>query len=203
MAAALISQFIIFYYVNRSIGREAVNLPYILTDQGQYLLFTSWWGYFLVGMGLAYLPRNLTEFRRRWQALVLLILFACWGWIVSDAWFAIQDGLDPLYAMRFTRWPVLAYATTFIVVSVSGMERWSRWLKLKGMILKEVLMKLGKYSFLIYLSHTLLLRLVFSTHTAWSKVQLPISTWFLVLGVFVLSVGLSVWLQKRLKLNGG
>lgn len=203
MAAALISQFIIFYYVNRSIGREVVNLPYILTDQGQYLLFTSWWGYFLVGMGLAYLPRNLTEFRRRWQALVLLILFACWGWIVSDAWFAIQDGLDPLYAMRFTRWPVLAYATTFIVVSVSGMERWSRWLKLKGMILKEVLMKLGKYSFLIYLSHTLLLRLVFSTHTAWSKVQLPISTWFLVLGVFVLSVGLSVWLQKRLKLNGG
>lgn len=202
VSLAVASQFMLFGIVNYYLNTGTPRLSFLLTDQGQYLLFTSWWGYFLLGMLLAYLPRNLTEWRRRWQALTMGLLGLSWVWVMVDAWVAIQHGLDPLYALRFTRWPVIVYACLFMVVTVSGMERWERWLSHKGMWLKKTLLWLGQYSFLIYLSHTFLLRLIFSTDPRWSRVQLPLLSWIGLVGIWVASWWLSTWLQKRLRLNG-
>lgn len=202
LGVAFVSQFVLFGVVSHFLNTGIPRVGFLLSDQGQYILFSSWWAYFLLGMLLAYLPRNLTQWRRRWQALILALLGLSWMWITIDAWSAIQNGLDPLYALRFTRWPVIVYASLFMIVTVSGMERWERWLSLRGMILKKTLLWLGKYSFLIYLSHTFLLRLAFSTNTDWSRVHLPLWSWVGLAGVWLASWWFSTWLQKRLRLNG-
>lgn len=122
------------------------------SDQKQYIWFFSWLFYFVLGMSL---PRVITWISQVfWREKVVYLLTLGAGLLVSwSALSAIQQGVDPLVALRFTRWQILIYASITIVSMflltrrVKMFPRWTLWL--------------GENSYLTYLSHTLLLRVIF------------------------------------------
>ena len=125
---------------------------YFAEDGEQYLWMTNWIAYFVLGM---YLPKI-------WQWLdlqrsALQFLFIAWVgsgvYAILNAQQLIQGGTDPLFALKFTRYPLFVYSFLAIIVSsylVARTKRFATWL-----------LTVGKISYPLYLSHTLFLRIVF------------------------------------------
>lgn len=133
---------------------EVVLLPiFSLNDKEQYVWAANWVGYFALGM---YLPRIWKLFSKN----SLLAKIFCGGVLISLMFVIIQAvrdinlGMDPLNALRFTRY--------FLIVYCSGAIVASGWLVRYVKTPPRFLLFLGEHSYLIYLSHTLLLRLAFS-----------------------------------------
>ncbi|MBP9819156.1 acyltransferase [Candidatus Woesebacteria bacterium] len=144
---------VMWYWVYSYQSRPVVVSDVFLNDSEQYIWSMNWIWFFVLGMNLAQINQWL---KRRTVFGVFLLVIACltgiWGAV--EAVHAINNGTDPLIALRFTRYPVLLYATTAIVALTWSMT-YCRW--------KSTLSKwLSRYSYSIYLSHTLWLRLVFS-----------------------------------------
>jgi peptidoglycan/LPS O-acetylase OafA/YrhL len=124
------------------------------TDQEQYLLFISWLSYFVMGMFLAKDTLKIPFYG---------IIACCVIWVLSyysmvtEALTSISGGLDPLYALKFTRLTVIPFALSSIIVTllfpISGFTI--------PAFLRSFFMKVGQLSFIIFLCHTLVLRLIF------------------------------------------
>lgn len=143
--------YVVFDYLSRS-----GSLPTtVISDILQYVLCLSWIGYFVLGMWLA--QHQLNTRLVRWLPLVAItgLIITC---VVS--WQAVtQHGDDPLIALRFTRviavlWIVPA-VLMLIVVAPPLLSRLPRHLE-------GSLARAGRNSFLIFLAHTILLRIGFS-----------------------------------------
>lgn len=146
------------------------------TDRFEYLLGISWIGYFVAGIWLA---------RTKVSSLVLKVMpVVAVTAIVGVVYFTIQainTGTDPLLALKFTRWPVLVYA---LAASLSLV-----WVlpKIRAMVsprLMQMVEWLGKHSFLIFLSHTLALRLIYSIMV----VPIDLKLWVVVAAAWAMTV---------------
>lgn len=138
-------------------------------DGYQYTYFMSWIGYFVLGMWLALqkLPAKLIK-------LFLPLTLISFTAAVWNSWYAIhQKGTDPLLAMKFTRWQVTAYAS-FLALWISTTSVFQT-LQLKTVDwVQKVLKILGKDSYLIFLSHTIGLRIFFYTERGFISLPLAI-----------------------------
>jgi len=130
---------------------------YLLSDQQQYVLCVSWIFYFVLGMYLAKKQAFLRS-KKFFAWLALGLGAAAVGWATLSGIQQINGGLDPIIALRFTRWPILVYASCALVFlliyrrATVGLPE----------LVKKPMLFLGQHSYGIYLSHTLFLRVLFS-----------------------------------------
>lgn len=158
------------------------------SDQGQYSTIFSWLAYLAIGMALG------TQAHWRKKELVLPAM-ALWGVALATlttlAVTRIDGGLDPLYALKFTRLEVIPFGLLSVFLAITA-----PWEKIADRLPKwaeSIWLGVGVWSFVIYLSHTLALRLIF--HERWpalTSANLALATGVLVFGVIA-----SWWLEKK------
>ncbi len=150
---AMSLQLLAFWVFAKQLTHQ-LELPFNASDQRHYLLFVSWLGYFVIGMvwALWESKKHLARFFPLWLCgAVTLYLITTWYGVSQ-----IKLGLDPILALRFTRPEVVVYATSVILLFLSTKDKFISFSK----ILQPVYWA-GKHSYLLFLSHTLLLRIVF------------------------------------------
>lgn len=137
-------------------AQESTLLTGLTDDQVQYRLLTNWIFYFVFGVLLSQL--NLERLRRLTflKPVLALVVLGSLVWAVTDSQEVIKTTGDIIFATGFTRLPVFVYATGVITaVTVYGQQL------LAGVSLeKNPLMFIGRHSYAIYLSHTLVLRII-------------------------------------------
>jgi peptidoglycan/LPS O-acetylase OafA/YrhL len=152
LALAFIVQ-IIWYWQFSYKANAPVDLQVFANDREQYVWATNWSGYFVLGM---YLPK-IHEFINKHKSVILMMVAAIlgiWLFTLNSAILAINiQKIDPLIALRFTRYPVVIFASLAIIVAT--------WWAKKVRFVPLPLWWLGQKSYHIYLIHTLLLRLFF------------------------------------------
>lgn len=125
---------------------------YFAGDGEQYLWMSNWIGYFVLGM---YLPKVWKIFDKK-KILILLTfatLFCSILFMVNSAIQAIQGEIDPLFALKFTRYPVFIYS----VIAISLISYFAKKIKK----FPNIIVLIGNNSYFLYLSHTLFLRVIF------------------------------------------
>lgn len=134
-----------FYFIGQK-TEFVFNNNGLWSDQEQYRNAASWIFYFILGMYLAEKKSN------RWQ-LVAGSLVVIFGLIISatNSLVLLSNGMNIIVATRFTRWPVLVFATGVIFLGHYLISRFpavsrSHW---------------GEFSYVVYLLHTLILRAIF------------------------------------------
>ncbi len=132
-------------------------LPQLIsTDQTQYMLFLTWIGYFVIGMWLArstFVPKPT-----KWLPLLTLVgVFT----VIYTATQDIRAQIDPIIALRFTRWPVMLYAIPMSLMLIVARLN-SHHIKTGRTLLKKILVIAGKESYIIFLAHTIGLRIFFA-----------------------------------------
>jgi len=151
----LVSIFIqvIWWYFYSYLGWTVSSWKYFAGDGEQYLWMTNWIAYFVLGM---YLPKIWKWFDQSkfLFALFGLILFSSASYSIYHAVSLIQGGLDPLYALKFTRYPLFIYSSSVIIVLSYLVARLKEF--------NDSLVKIGRHSYFIYLSHTFFMRIIFS-----------------------------------------
>ncbi len=153
---ALLVQGITFWIIAQGLqGNIEFTSP--LTDQRQYLWISSWIFYFVLGMAIALVDER--EKRKRMYVGILLLTLGAF-WAIQTGLQALDPATDTILLLRTTRFPVLLYATGWILFALHRINK-------HATPLHSLLLFLGKHSYLIYLSHTLLLRIVMGqvTHT--------------------------------------
>ncbi len=113
-------------------------------DQRQYVFFGTWVFYFVLGMYLA-----TKRISWRWG---ITFLISGLIWTEVSAFTHLGQGMDLIVATRFTRLPVLIYATGLCLVLFN-----STWHN-------KILESFGKHSWQMYLWHTAILRLVLAPY---------------------------------------
>lgn len=144
-------QLFFFWLVEHKVTGQP-GITFFQSDQQQYIWFFSWIYYFVLGMCLPKIVRWVRAIK--WGELAVYLLTVVTGaWLAYSAVAAINSGIDPLVALRFTRLEVLLYAGFCIVTLYMLTTRIQNFPKL--------LLLVGEHSYLLYLSHTLLLRVAF------------------------------------------
>lgn len=171
----------------RTSSLQQVSFTDFLTDdQLQYRLFTNWLFYFLFGGVLARF--NLSKIRKIKYLKKILVVITLFGltWAVYDSQVIIEKTNNIIYATSFTRLPVFIYSTGLIaILIIYGKKIFDRQ-TLKTPILASI----GRHSYLIYLSHTLLLRILEGVFTGKPRMST------IALGTALFSTG--VFLSKHL-----
>jgi probable poly-beta-1,6-N-acetyl-D-glucosamine export protein len=134
-----------------------------IVDQNHYGISLFWIFYFGLGMWIADM-QHAKKSIKRFVPLFVLLLVGGLSLTVTDAISGVHTGSNTITALRFTRFPLALYATGLIGVV---MNYRLVFLAFPGFIV-GLLEWMGEYSYLIYLSHTLLLRVLFSL---WYKSQ--------------------------------
>jgi len=143
-------QVVMFFFFQ---NRQLMIGNFLVTDQVQYLFCGTWIFYFVLGMCLPRLHRMLKSSAFLTSVLIAVTLAGGY-WIINNALSNINQGMNPLYALRFTRYVVLFYASASIVLL--------SWLAMKVRRLPVVIQQIGTHSYGLYLAHTFLLRVIFS-----------------------------------------
>jgi len=114
---------------------------------------TNWIAYFILGM---YLPIIWNWLNKKNYRIIFIFVL----WIMSaifaiyDSITKINDGVDPLYALKFTRYPLFLYSSIAIVLFSFLV---AKYFKTKNE--NSILAVFGEKSYSIYLGHTLFLRI--------------------------------------------
>ncbi len=120
-------------------------------DQLQYRLGINWIFYFLFGVFLANLNlKKLLEVKIIKSILAITTIFSL-SWAIHDSCNIISQTNNIIYATSFIRLPIIIYATGATLIMI---------LYGKNLLKFNLLKLIGKYSYIIYLSHTLLLRII-------------------------------------------
>lgn len=130
------------------------NWSIFAADHEQYLWASNWIFYFVLGM---YLPKILSFLWQKmvfWNTILTASLISSYFILSMDAVNRIQQGIDPLLVLRFTQYSMIAWVSLGII----SLSFFASQLK----AVPRLLLWLGQKSYDLYLSHTLLLRLVFS-----------------------------------------
>ncbi len=147
LASALVLQFFVYSLFSAHF-QGIVTLPFRLTDQRMYLFSFSWIWYFVLGMHLAIQYETLRS-KKYWTASLILFVSGIL-WTVHSGQQALP-WTDTITVLRFTRFPVLLFATGSILLTLGKQRTWEQF----GM---QFLAWCGKHSYLIFLSHLLLVR---------------------------------------------
>lgn len=152
-------------YVFTSLEAEKIiSLNFAWGDQQQYLFFGSWIFYFALGIYLNFLPGVLRKGRYIIKLLAVIMVFGGLSWILFDTFRLVGEGADVIAATRFTRLPVMVFATGFIMSSLIWRGFWLKF--------PEIFVWLGERSFVIYLSHTIVIREVLGVFKPQSVIEL-------------------------------
>jgi hypothetical protein len=121
-------------------------------DQWEYLVPVGWFWYGWLGIILA--RSDFGTYIRQPVLTFLLGVLSLGGLylLYTQTQLYLTQTQDILGALKFTRWPVLVYASLMSLFLISVVPRVSKNI-LVG------LAKIGSLSFLIYLSHPMLIRL--------------------------------------------
>jgi peptidoglycan/LPS O-acetylase OafA/YrhL len=151
LVGAIIVQFMWWYVFSYS-GKTVTSWKYFAGDGEQYLWATNWIAYFVLGM---FLPKMWSWFDK--SKSLFILVFIAWlfsaSFTILNAVGAIQSGVDPLFALKFTRYPLFLYSSLAILVST--------YLVAKIEKPNSLLVYLGSVSYIVYLTHTLFLRVIF------------------------------------------
>lgn len=158
-------------------------------DQKQYLYFPSWIFYFVFGIVLSLHEEKF----RKWRVFPLLAVGATFYLIVTSAFSMITHGANILNITFFTRLPIFFYAASFCLTAIL----WKEKLFLLPKKIFAFLELFGRQSYLVYLCHTILLRVIFEPflNSHWSPVFISYTLVVWLLGVF-LSLRFSGILEK-------
>lgn len=144
------------------------------TERFEYVAFISWINYFVMGiyLQLKAIPKQLIKFS---PLLAILSLIAV-AW--SSLW-QINHDIDPLPALKFTRIIIMPFAI-FSLIALSSIKLPNRpWINY-----------LGKNSYLIFLAHTIGLRIGYAIY------HQQLDAW--LLGKVILMWLATIYLSNRL-----
>ncbi len=140
----------VLYGITSLEAEKIIKLGFSWGDQQQYLFFGSWIFYFALGIYLNFLPGVISKKNSVVKVFALSSLVLGLIFILADTFRLVGDNADIIAATRFTRIPVLVFATGFILSSLVWRKFWLRF--------PQMFVWIGERSFIIYLSHTLVLR---------------------------------------------
>ncbi len=177
----------ILYAVFTLDAQNVMHLPFRFYDQQQYLFFGTWLFYFILGFVLS--QKSPDQTRLRFIRYIFPILATCFLiYAVLDSLHIISQFSDTNIATRFTRIPILLFATSFIL---SAFFYSKQLLKLPKLTIK-ILLYLANLSFLIYLIHALVMRILINFFLPNSVFRLIIFTG-IVFSLSTLLAQLSIW----------
>lgn len=129
------------------------NLKYFVNDVEQYFWSPNWIGYFVLGF---HLPKIITWIDKQAKLFKLTFFLVVIGAWLAHSYYSLdqlRDGMNALNVLRFTQYQTMGFATIGIIFVA--------WLFAKIKTFPQPFIWLGKYSYQIYLSHYLWLRLLF------------------------------------------
>jgi surface polysaccharide O-acyltransferase-like enzyme len=126
-------------------------------DQGQYLFFGTWIFYFVLGIYLS--GENVIAGIASWARRVTIpVMVFGLVWLVVSSFGLVASGQDVIDITRFTRFPVIVYSLgVMMAIFIWG----DRIIGVLGK-LGQGLSTIGKQSYLIYLCHTIILKILFA-----------------------------------------
>jgi peptidoglycan/LPS O-acetylase OafA/YrhL len=157
---------------------------WLSNDQTLYRLGISWWFYLVLGVALARVP--LTKFAQKLCSLLGgITLLIGLGWAILNSRSILADTGQVIGATGFLRLPIFFYSSGFIIW---GLTRSS--LKTPAILrtLYRSITKAGQHSYLIFLAHTLALRILFGL--VWKPI--PLTAWLLGTGLLIAGVVISL-----------
>ena len=138
-------------------GQKLIQLPWRFYEQQQYLFFGTWVFYFVLGFALSDKSLDISKINLKHKKLVFfLITLVILTYAIYDSIQLIFSTADTNVATRSTRIPVLLYTTSFII---SVLVYSDLLLKMKKFILR-ILLYFANISFLVYLIHALMMRIL-------------------------------------------
>jgi peptidoglycan/LPS O-acetylase OafA/YrhL len=155
LLAGLLVQIWFYWYLGNVVIHDS-TIKSLQTDQQQYVFFLSWIFYFILGiyLGLNDWVKNL------WLGVFALPFFALGLRVtVSETKNLLNLGYNIIFASGFTRMTVILLSTSGLI---AGLAIFPRVLKSAQKYFEPVIF-LGRNSFLIYLSHTIVLRFLWAT----------------------------------------
>ena len=140
----------LLYFFTSLEAEKIIKLGFSWGDQQQYLFFGSWIFYFALGIYLNFLPGVMSKKNYLIKLVAIMLVILGLLFILVDAFRLVGGGADIIAATRFTRIPVMVFATGFILWSLVWRKFWLGF--------PRIFIWIGERSFIIYLSHTLILR---------------------------------------------
>lgn len=187
-------------------GLKVIHLPWRLYEQQQYLFFGTWVFYFVLGFWLSEknlsLAQNLdfrsAQIKRRFSSKFISFAFtlAILAYSIYDSLHLISLTGDTNVATRSTRIPLLLYSTSFII---SALVYSDLLLKMSKHVLK-ILLYFAKISYLVYLIHALIMRILGNFILPNSIFNLIIFT-ILVFSLSIFFAQLSLWTARLLSFH--
>ncbi len=136
--------------------RTADYHNFLINDQLQYRLSINWIFYFLFGSLLARINLKKMQKNKVFKSILILLTFSSLFWTIYDTRKILKKTNNIIYATSFIRLPIIIYATGATLILIF----YSRQILNKKIFKYNFLKLIGKYSYIIYLSHTLLLRIL-------------------------------------------
>lgn len=193
---ALVAQVWFYWYLGNVVIHDP-TVKSLQTDQQQYVFFMSWIFYFVFGiyLGLNGLYRNLIV-----GVISLPLLAVGVRWTVSETKELLLFGYNIIFASGFTRLSVMALSTFGLMV---GLVFSPSLLKATGRFLAPIIF-MGRNSFIIFLSHTIVLRVLwagFFDGVSVTQLIFPSLIWLLGIGLTLKGKQFLVVVQSRV-VNG-
>lgn len=141
----------ILYLIFSLDGQKIIHLPWRFYEQQQYLFFGTWVFYFV--LGFVFSEKRIFSSKKFVFPFITLAILA---YSIYDSLHLISATADTNIATRSTRIPLLLYSTSFII---SALVYSDLLVKMKRVILK-VLLYFANISYLVYLIHALVMRIL-------------------------------------------
>jgi probable poly-beta-1,6-N-acetyl-D-glucosamine export protein len=180
LLATCLPQLIWYVWIENLLVTQGLSL----SDHNQYLNPLSWVGYFALGYVLS--STSFTSTKNHYFLVIGVVGTLLWSTIHTLT--QQNMGIDIIVAGRFTGVPVYAYAIA-VIIFLLGPSGWPSILR-PGV--SSVMVFLGKHSYVMYLSHTLLLRIIMT-----AKVTPPESIRLAALSIVLLGLATSYWFNQR------
>lgn len=168
LLVTLFIQLCVYYFYSQEINH---------TERFEYVSALSWIFYFVLGIYVKMC--GLTKPLIKAAPWLAALAFAA---VVGDSYWHIKHGLDPLPALKFTRLLVIPFAVFSIFT-----------LAINNKLDHNLIAHLGKQSYLIFLAHTIGLRIL---HAIYHQ---QLEWWLLgqVVAMWLGTIAVSIWLMKH------
>lgn len=160
LIVSLCIQLVWFYHYSYS-DNAPLSLNIFQMDREQYLWATNWIWYFALGIFIADNYKKIVT-----SKMVGIVTLCCAVFtlllISMNVQKQIVSGLDPLYALKFTRYPIMLYASFGVAGLFWFIHNLNKNIRNSSSLPVRLFQFIGTHSYLIYLSHTFFLRILFS-----------------------------------------
>lgn len=178
-------------------GLAIIQLPWRFYEQQQYLFSGTWIFYFVLGFALAdKKSANLMLLLNKYKPVSLAVVFATLAFAIYDCFQLISTTSDTNIATRSTRIPILLYSTTFVITAFLYSDL---FLKLNSKLLKPILY-FASLSFLVYLTHALVIRIIGNFILPTTLISLFIFT-LLVISISIFLAQLSLFFSQLIPIK--